>query len=141
MTDFNLNKHPRKQPYTVPQGYFDTLTENVMRRLPSEQTHIKPFILENSSKMLQTKNVQKNKLTFNQLRWISSAAAIILFAFFSFQIGKLHLTHQQIANTVKADGLKQKQNTPIDEDYQNDVLEYAMVDQSDIYNYLSGTDI
>lgn len=136
MTDFNLNTRPKKQPFSVPQGYFDTLTENVMRRIPSEDNSAHTIPIQ-----ARTSGGQQHISIWKRLAWVPAAAAVLLLAFFTIQKGEGSLEPGQSPMQGKKTATAKRVPSVSNEDnYQNDVLEYAMVDQNDIYYYLSGTE-
>lgn len=101
----------KKNPFAVPEGYFDSLTDSIMAKLPQANVvELKP-----------------RKHSYWK-EWTAVAAACLIGAFVF-----LHNNKPAGDNNVTA-----ANDTVYDEQYQQDMMEYAMVDASDVYAYLSG---
>lgn len=128
MKDFRLQDHSPRTPYRVPDGYFDNLTSRVMDGLPAAAPAAAP----------------RAAVLPPRRRWIgwSAAAAACVGAVLT-----LTSLPRQEQNTPSAPAAQMAATaTPAytsaasayDERYEQEVLEYAMVDGSDIYAYMSG---
>lgn len=105
--DYIKSRVKREPSFTVPEGYFDTLTDKVMMRLP-----------------------EKQKKTWRPRAWMY-AAACLFFAVFSvtaYLNGNMQ-SSQPIAST--------QDNTMSENAYSDALLDYAMVDNQDIYACLT----
>lgn len=101
----------KNRPFIVPEGYFESLTARVMSNLPETG-----------------KVVQLPKRHYYWKEWTTAAAACIAaVVIFTHYTDKTPETKITAATT-----------TVYDEQYQEDMMEYAMMDHNDVYNYLSG---
>ncbi len=118
MTD--IAKLGKRQPFKVPEGYFENLTANVMAHIDETE--------QNSQK---AKTVELKPKSRKYWGWISAVAACALIAILFATTTTTGTDHQQqIAQAIATE--------QYDDNYEEDMLEYAMVDNSDIYSYLSG---
>lgn len=102
----------KQNPFTVPEGYFESLTGRIMSNLPEE------------SKVVAMPARKKS----HWLGWASVAAACVAgIVVFSNMIHGGQECEMQAEATVV-----------YDQQYQEDMMEYAMLDHHDVYNYLSG---
>ena len=112
-----FEKIGKKSPFTLPEGYFESLTDRVMSNLPELEA---------------TETIPLHKKP-NWWLWGSAAAACIAVAFVGLQL--IH-TPNDTAGSMEAsnttDGIS------LEEQYQTDMMNYAMIDGEDIYCYLSG---
>ena len=100
------NKIGRDNPFTVPEGYFDSLTERVMQQLPRQQKRARVFALR---------------------RWLYAAACVAcLFVVGTVVYNSLDSDRQQplLSETVES---------PASDDYLDEAADYAMIDNHDIY--------
>lgn len=106
----------KKNPFTVPEGYFEQLTEHVMKNLPEKQA--------------------PRKTIFRTLRpWLYAAACTCVAVFTAAMLfnGKDDTNaQQQTASAI------QQQEYPIyySDNYIEEEANYAMVDNQQIYAYL-----
>ena len=121
MKTFDPTQQPKRNPFTVPEDYFDTLTSRIMENIPEQP----------NPKTVELKPRQKN-------RWwiwtVAAAACVAIAAFF------VTPSDPQTSSTIspQATAMLDSDDYSYDEQYQEDVLEYAMVDNNDIYSYLAG---
>lgn len=112
-----------RTPFTVPEGYFDTLTKRVMENIEREEKET-----SNAGKTMGTGSRRKELLTYIA-RWTSVAAACILIAFVGFHYFTPETEHMaQI----------QPGTEEYDEEFGEDMMSYSMMDGQDVYCYLSG---
>ena len=113
----------RKTPFTVPKGYFDTLSNRIMENIDAEEQQT-----DKTAKTLNTRNRRKELLTYIS-RWMTAAAACIVAVF----VG-IHFLNP------KTDTLAQVQSTieEYDDEFGEDLMSYSMMGEQDIYCYLSG---
>ena len=118
-----LKRSKENSPFVVPEGYFDSLTSRVMANIP-----------ENEAKVI---SIAPAKKTYWK-GWVSIAAACMTGAVICVNV--LNKDQQrndspQLMSNVKAS----TSETTYDDAYRQEVLNYAMVDYNDVYNYMSGT--
>lgn len=111
----------KKNPFSVPDGYFDHLTERVMECLPE---------LPAEEASPKTVDIRRNR--FRWIGWTAAIAAAVVAAVFfisptkSVEEGATRTSNQLADNTMEME-------------YDQEALEYAMVDYNDIYCYLADT--
>lgn len=127
MKQFDINNQSKRNPFTVPDGYFENLTARVMANIPVVEAEEK--VGENNAKIV---SMEPRKSSRTWMGWSIAAAACIA-------VAALFITIPNKTNDV---GVKQMAQTETsnsyDSEYQEEMLEYAMVDNTDIYNYLAG---
>lgn len=98
----------QKNPFTVPEGYFDQLTSQVMSQLPERR--------------------QKSRVV--QLRkWFYAAACVSAVAV----MGLAYHFHQQADDQAVVASV----DSNTDNSYIDEAADYAMLDNSEIYAYLA----
>lgn len=109
----------KKNPYRVPEGYFDHFTEQLLSQLPEQQA---------------AEPVRYSRLKV--LRPILMAAACLCIAIFSVTI---YLNRSQDAPESAPVATTQSTNSTIneEEDYMDAAADYVMLDNADIYACLS----
>lgn len=125
MNSFNLQNRTRRTPYRVPDGYFDSLTSRVMQSLPDTN-------VQTANQTGEGERIRINTHSHGQ-RWLGwGVAAAACFAATLMFVNMPHRdTEQQQTQTATA-------SVAYDEDYEQQVLDYAMLDDTDIYTYMSG---
>lgn len=111
------SKMGTKNPFTVPEGYFDTLTEQVMQRLPKQEgvVHFEQ---------------KKGSAIVRMLRPLLYAAACLCIGIFGVAI--YHHLDNQSAEGVPV--ISHVGNTAEYNDaYLEEATDYAMYDNQDIY--------
>lgn len=122
MNKFDINNQPKHNPFTVPEGYFDNLTARIMEQIP-----------ETSKTTLHTAELKPQK-SRRWIGWTVAAAACVAVAALI-----LNVPDSTTADvTTKQVALLDDDSYAYDEQYEQEVMEYAMVDNSDVYNYLAG---
>ncbi|MCR4769232.1 MAG: hypothetical protein K5874_03360 [Bacteroidaceae bacterium] len=127
MNNETINKSARfskDNPFTVPEGYFETLTQRVMDNV--RQT-------ERANVVCIT---QKRRV--NWQLWTCGIAACIVGALVFIQIQKSKTTDPQETSLLAEQN--SVENYTYDEQYQDEEMNYAMVDYNDVYCYLSGAE-
>lgn len=114
----------RSNPFTVPEGYFDTLTKRVMDNVDAQ-------LQENVVPLKPTKHTHWKV-------WTSGIAACIAGALLCINL--VDKEQPIMNNTAMLNEKTEATYSAYDEQYQKDVMDYAMVDYNDVYNYLSGTE-
>ncbi|MBQ8676772.1 MAG: hypothetical protein IJ139_03935 [Bacteroidaceae bacterium] len=112
----------KANPFVVPEGYFDTLTARVMANIPAEETKVI--------------SIAPSKKTYWK-SWVGVAAACIAGTIICVNVLNNKTTDisqpQLISNAQPAN-----YEETYDDAYKQEVLNYAMVDLGDVYNYMSG---
>lgn len=118
--DFN-QKHLNDNPFSVPQGYFDTLAQRMIDRLPAHEV-----------RMIPNEETKKNKYRLPTWARLGAAAAVVA-AICMAGIGFFNdepSTSSPVASTTMA--------TYSSEDNIDAMADYIMVDDQDLYAYISG---
>lgn len=110
----------KDMPFRTPEGYFDTLSDR---------------IISNVAKHEESRNqtIKKPLFSWGGISLITVAACIAGIVFF---IVPATTSNNDTQSSMTADIFE---GTVYDEDYQKEVLNYAMIDESDVYSYLAGT--
>ncbi len=119
-----LKKFGKDNHFTVPEGYFDTLTSRIMSNIPAEET--------------KTVSIDIRRKT-GWMKWTGLAAACMAGAV----IGINMINRTEISDEQPYAGNAQAATygySSYSSEYQEEMLDYAMVDYNDVYNYLSGGD-
>lgn len=100
-----------RNPFTVPEGYFDHLADRVMQQLPAER---KPAVVRSI------------------MPWLYAVACVaILIMSVLFVSHQSNLPSQQTAVNATT------QMETLSDNYIDDMADYAMMDNEDIYLYLA----
>ena len=123
MMNVNLDKFTDKGQYKVPEGYFDTLADRIMANIPEAP--------------IQEKKQKKSAkiISLNTKVKIAVAAAIAGALISSVTI-RLYQQDKKLADVNTKTEMTTTPET-YGEEYVNDYIDYAMVDEDDIYKYLS----
>lgn len=109
-----------KSPFRVPEDYFDQLASRVMSQLPEQELS------------RQSEQKPRRQARMVALRsWLYAAACVIA-------IVVLTLTfyfHQRVAEPL--DQPMAAVSAPVDDQYIDDVADYVMLDNTEIYAYLA----
>lgn len=126
MKDINhILEHPYVDngSYTVPDGYFDTLHDRIMKRIEKESLYAE-----------QANNKPSAKLKISSINpKFKYAVAACLIGVVSLLGAGLFFHYNNEKNVLA----KQQQEVIASEQYYNDCMEYAMVDNDDLYSYLT----
>lgn len=115
-----LRRFGKEEPFTVPEGYFDDLTERIMDVLPKKEI---PFAVERR---------KKRRMNMRLIGWCSVAAACIACV-------ALFYTKDMVPEkTTNVPELYTEEAYEYDDEFQEDVMHYAMLGHEDVYCYLSG---
>lgn len=122
-----LNDIKAQYPFNVPNGYFENLTARIMDQLPEED--------EATAKVVRMQPSVAQKSKERNSRWIkalSIAASVTLLAIVSLKLLPF--------GTNDSNDLTAQQSTDYDVEslYGEEVNVYSMVENGDIYDYLSG---
>lgn len=106
-TDWKLENYRRKDPFRVPEGYFDSLTDRVMNRLPEQQIQVK----------------KPRAIGLRPYLYVAAA-----FAGFILCCGSLF----HVSNTTQ-----QREMALQDSIYMEEMMDYTMMDNLTIHQYLT----
>lgn len=101
----------RRNPFAVPEGYFDHVADSIMQQLPAEQKR-KPAIVRH-------------------MRPILFAAACVCLAVFGVTL--YTSLDRQTSNTLQLQSAMQQKATDNSDTFIDEVADYAMIDNEDIY--------
>lgn len=121
-----LNESGAQYPFKVPEGYFDNLTARIMDHIPEEKQET-PVI-----------SIAKHPSKSNSRKWfsaISIAASLALIAVISTKFINTNAPSNAIEQTANVENAKEYSDI---DSYNEDLMLYSMVDNGDIYDYLSG---
>lgn len=104
--------------FSVPEGYFETLTARVMENIPEEQSNV----------------IELKRSKFSKWTIAACAAAACFVGVFMFN------DNTTTSQNTNAELTASTQKAVYDEEYQKEVLEYAMLNENDVYNYLAGVE-
>lgn len=120
-----LKRCKKENPFKVPDGYFDTLTSRIMSNIPTEET-----------KVISIKTARRKN---GWIKWSGLVAACFVGALIC--INAFNKTEQKEDDQFTSQTVEKNQST-FSNEYQDvnaeDLLDYAMVDYTDVYCYLSG---
>lgn len=108
----------QNNPFRVPEGYFDSLTERIMSNIPEETNNV----VEMTPKKNRT-----------WIGWASGIAAALIGAVIWFAVP----SSDKGDNNSGASTIAQAEEYTSETEYAQDALEYAMIDYDDIYAYMS----
>lgn len=109
-----------KSPFRVPEGYFDQLASRVMSQLPEQET---------SRPSGQQPRRQARLVALRP--WLYAAACVIAVVVLTLTF---HF-HQRVAEPL--DQPMAAVSAPVDDEYIDDVADYVMLDNTEIYAYLA----
>lgn len=123
MMNVNLDKFTDKGQYKVPEGYFDTLADRIMANIPETPKQ-------------EEKQKKSAKIISLNTRVKIAVAAAIAGALISSVTIRLYQQDKKLADVNTKTEMTTNSET-YGEEYVNDYIDYAMVDEDDIYKYLS----
>ena len=114
--DYLNSKMGKRNPFTVPEGYFEQLTSQVMQKLPEAKAE-KPALIK-------------------RLRpWIYAAACVCVGVFIAAVA--FNNNNEEVRKQMRIATAEQKSvESYYSDSYYEDEANYAMVDNQDIYAYL-----
>ena len=122
MMNVNLDKFTDKGQYKVPEGYFDTLADRIMANIPEAPK--------------QEEKKKSAKIISLNTRVKIAVAAAIAGALISSVTIRLYQHDKKLAE-MNTNTEMTHNSEAYGEEYVNDYIDYAMVDEDDIYKYLS----
>lgn len=120
-----LNK---RNPFSVPEGYFDTLVEQTMKNLPAQTT------ADDAS--VQPDGLSRNTRTISLKRrlapWICGAAACVAIAVFG--VRTMMSDRDRMEGDMAQSTKVAMTSSEVESDaYYDEAADYAMLDNDDIY--------
>ncbi len=114
--DYLNSKMGKRNPFTVPEGYFEQLTSQVMQKLPEAKAE-KPALIK-------------------RLRpWLYAAACVCVGVFIAAVA--FNNNNEEVRKQMRIATAEQKSvESYYSDSYYEDEANYAMVDNQDIYAYL-----
>lgn len=115
------DKYGKKQPFKVPNGYFNSFAENLMDKLPEQQPAMTPHIS-------MWRKWRKLRLTVA----VAASVCAVMFSVMTF----MHDTkpaHSQLANNHTTKTVTSDSYNTLDV-----AADYTMLDNDDIYALVSG---
>ena len=120
--NIDLEKYNDRGQFKVPEGYFDTLADRIMANIPEAPK--------------QEKQKKSAKIISLNTRLKIAVAAAIVGAVICGTTIRLYQQGTKIANLNTNTEMTNNSET-YGEEYVNDYIDYAMVDGTDIYEYIS----
>lgn len=120
--NIDLEKYNDRGQFKVPEGYFDTLADRIMANIPEAPK--------------QEKQKKSAKIISLNTRLKIAVAAAIVGAVVCGTTIRLYQQGTKIANLNTNTEMTNNSET-YGEEYVNDYIDYAMVDDTDIYEYIS----
>lgn len=129
----------KRNAFRVPDGYFEQFTERMMQRLPERETGEVAHTVQ-LSECKPAKTAKKSRL--RMLRPYFAAAAFLCFAVFGITF---YMHQHQKSNDAQAlnaqhsiqNAQHQILNSAAEEAYFEEAADYVMLDNAEIYAYLS----
>ncbi len=121
-----FNPNGGRYPFRATDEYFDNLTARIMEQIPEDTPEEE--VSEKNTKLI---DIHRNRRRNLWISTISVAASLILIATFA-----LKFTPKPNTSPEQAEDMKAEYTT---ENYNEDLMQYAMVDNMDVYYYLSSS--
>ena len=121
-----FNPNGGRYPFRATDEYFDNLTARIMEQIPEDTPEGE--VSEKNTKLI---DIHRNRRRNLWISTISVAASLILIATFA-----LKFTPKPNTSPEQAEDMKAEYTT---ENYNEDLMQYAMVDNMDVYYYLSSS--
>ena len=120
--NIDLEKYNDRGQFKVPEGYFDTLADRIMANIPEAPK--------------QEKQKKSARIIPLNTRLKIAVAAAIVGAVICGTTVRLYQQGTKIAD-LNTNTEKTNSSETYGEEYVNDYIDYAMVDDTDIYEYIS----
>ncbi len=121
-----------KNPFRVPEGYFEHLTDKVMQRLPEDTVPVAQTV-----QMVPTTTHNGRSTTLlRRLRPLFYAAACLVVAIFGFTLFFNKTIEEEQPQQVSLANAQQT-DTQASDEYIEEAVDYAMLDNQDIYYLLA----
>lgn len=132
--DILKQKFGQQNHFQVPEGYFDKFMTDIMQQLPEQKT---TAIEVNLS---EAKNTKRAWIRPMRRLAIAASFAALLFGAATYYKTSGNQSHQASSEmqTAKMEKVTDSKSTNADNDeyYLDEMADYAMLDNSDIYAYL-----
>lgn len=115
------DKYGKKQPFKVPNGYFDSFAENLMDKLPEQQPAMTPHIS-------MWRKWRKLRLTVA----VAASVCAVMFSVMTF-MHNTKPTHSPLASNHTTKTVTNDSYNTLDV-----AADYTMLDNDDIYALVSG---
>lgn len=127
--DIESNLHSEfgnKRPFTVPEDYFENLSDRIIARFPSESSDV------------NVSNAKKVSI-FSRLKPVLMAASVVGFVFVAYLsynsfLAKENNEEKQMATKFVEKG---SQKDTVSTDAVDEAVDYMMIDEDDMYAYMS----
>lgn len=123
-----LNPNGGRYPFKVSDEYFENLTARIMEKIPDE--NIAEQVSEEKATLIDIRRARRRNLWVSA---ISIAASLILIATIALKFLPRPTTVTDQTNEVTAEYTS--------DDYNEQLMTYTMVDNMDVYYYLSDEDM
>jgi hypothetical protein len=127
----NINlKFDKENPFKVPEGYFESLSGRIMGNV------------SRSGMVPQSKRIVRMQVVKRVALYVMAACVVGLVAVFVMPHHDV-AANSEVASSATSTSRTDADNDALvyDEDFQLDVLDYAMLDYDDVYTYLAGINI
>lgn len=127
----NINlKFDKENPFKVPEGYFESLSGRVMDNVNQK------------GKASHNRSVVRLHVAKKVALYVMAACVVGLVAVFVMPHHDV-TANSEVASSATSASYTDADNDALvyDEDFQLDVLDYAMLDYEDVYTYLAGVNI
>lgn len=118
---FDFNTENERNPFVTPPDYFDSLTERVMQRVDAESAKTE-------------RRAGGRIVVMRRISIAVAAASVAALVFLHWPDSSRPVGQATSPTTITSASSLYETN-----DVNEEALNYAMVDESDIYNYLAGT--
>lgn len=118
-------------PFKTPEGYFDKLTQRIMDNIPEDEEVQKEMTEKGMARVVSM--VKQKTISRQFIRWTVAAAACIALVFVGIHVYDKD-NNTQLANNEGGAEFSEY----YDDEYAEELLSYSLMDETDIYNYLSG---
>lgn len=123
-----LNPDGGRYPFKVSDEYFDNLTARIMEQIPDES--VQDEVLERKTRII---GIRQRRRRNTWLSVVSIAASLVLIVTVALKFIPTSTTQDSPVN--------EQVMTYTDDDYNEDLMTYTMVDNMDVYYYLSSGDM
>jgi hypothetical protein len=116
---FLKQKFGNERPFRVPEGYFDSFADNLMKELPEREA--------NEAKVVP----MRRRLSWRKFATVAVAACLGVVL---LNVGTTYFNHEQQAQQPLAASM---QSAAASNEAFDQMADYAMIDVSDMYAYVS----
>lgn len=127
--DILKQKFGQQNHFQVPEGYFDKFMTDIMQQLPEQETTAVEVKLSDTKKRAWIRPMRR-------LAIAASFAALLFGAATFYKSGNQGHQASSEMQTAKMEKVADSQSAENDEYYIDEMANYAMLDNSDIYAYL-----